>query len=162
VPGNSVSHGTFTVEREYPFSPETVFAAWTTTEAKRGWFAQGDDFLKTVHEYGLDFRVGGVERLDADLVSGNRLTLETRYCDIVDSERIVATYDVLVNGRRISVSLFSMQLVPTDAGTRLVTTEHGAFLDGLDNPDQRRLGIESDLDQLAGYLERTQAAIISV
>jgi uncharacterized protein YndB with AHSA1/START domain len=155
MPGATVNHGTFTVEREYPHPPQTVFAAWTTAEAKRGWFAQGDDFLRSVNLYELDFRVGGVERLEGELTSGNRLTLETIYRDIVQNERIVAAYDVLINDQRLSVSLFSVQLMPTEVGTRLITTEHGAFLDDLDTPESRTTGVERDLDQLALYLERT-------
>jgi uncharacterized protein YndB with AHSA1/START domain len=151
---NAVSHGTFTVEREYPFPVERVWEAWTTAEAKRGWFAQGDDFVEITNAYTLDFRVGGEERLDAILTSGTHLVLETTYRDIVPEERIVAIYDVLLNDRRISVSLFSVRFDATETGTRLVTTEHGAFLDNLDTNEQRQTGVESDLDQLGLYLQR--------
>ena len=150
----SVAHGSFTVEREYPVPPETVFTAWTSAEAKLGWFAHGDDFIERINEYTLEFRVGGEERLDAQLTSGNRMLLASRYYDIVPNERIVATYDVLINDRRISVSLFSVQFLATDVGTKLVTTEDGAFIDDLDNEQSRRQGVESDLDQLTQYLDR--------
>jgi uncharacterized protein YndB with AHSA1/START domain len=157
----SVAHGTFTVEREYPATPERVFAAWTTAEVKRSWFAQEEGFIATQNDYSLDFRVGGVEVLDAQLVSGRRLVVNTVFQDIVENERIVATYEVLLDSRRMSVSLFSVVLEPTATGTRLVTTEHGAFLDDLDTNDQRRQGVESDLDLLGTYLERTQPAAVA-
>ena len=35
----SAVHGTFTIEREYPFPPARVFAAWADLEAKSKWFA---------------------------------------------------------------------------------------------------------------------------
>lgn len=160
MPHKTVSHGSFTLERDYPFPVEDVFAAWTTAEAKRGWFAQGDDFIDAVNEYNLDFRVGGVERLDARLVSGNRILIESVYRDIVENERIVATYDVVINDRKISVSLFSVELLATETGTHLITTEHGAFLDELDTGEQRQLGVESDLDHLAKYLERSKTGAV--
>lgn len=153
---NSVSHGTFTLEREYPLPAERVFAAWTTADAKRGWYAQEEGFIAETDEYELDFQVGGVERLVARLTNGKRISIETTFCDIVPNERIVATYDILLDERRISVSLYSVQLSATNTGTRLVTTEHGAFLDGLDTNEQRQLGAASDLEQLARYLDHSR------
>lgn len=150
----NVEHGSFTIERDYPASVDKVFAAWTTAEAKGAWFAQSDGFVDTVDEYALDFRVGGVERLDARLASGSRMVLESRYADIVENQRIVATYDILINDRRISVSLFTTEFFATPTGTRLVTTENGAFLDDLDTNDARQTGVTSDLDGLARYLAR--------
>jgi len=159
VGDRTVAHGTFTVEREYPHPVERVFAAWTTPEAKSAWFAQAEDFNAETLAFSLDFRVGGVERLEARLVSGSRLTVETHFADIVPNKRIVATYDVLINDRRISVSLWSTELFATDEGTRLVTTEDGAFLDGLDDSENRLIGVERDFDQLAKYLERSALAL---
>jgi uncharacterized protein YndB with AHSA1/START domain len=150
----SVSHGTFTVEREFPVPLDRIWAAWATAEQKSGWFAQEPGFIKEVNEYSLDFRVGGTETLDAILVGGQRLQLATVYGDIVPKERIIGTYEVLVNGRRISVSLWTTEFVPTANGTRLITTEHGAYLDGLDSNEDRIKGVEADYEQLGLYFER--------
>jgi uncharacterized protein YndB with AHSA1/START domain len=152
---HTVNHGTFTVEREYPVPVERVWDAWTTAEKKRKWFAQDPGFTAQTNEFSLDFRVGGVEKLDATLLSGRRLQLETVFGDIVDNERIVATYEVLIDGDRLSVSIWSMQLFPTATGTRLVTTEHGAYLDGRDDNESRMKGTKGDLEMLAKYLEET-------
>jgi uncharacterized protein YndB with AHSA1/START domain len=151
---SSVEHGSFTVEREYPASPERVFAAWSTESAKREWFATQDDFIASTNEYSLDFRVGGIERLDATLKSGSSMVHETTYRDMVPNERIVATYDVVINGRRISVSVFSIELARTDAGTRLVRIEDGVFLDGLDTVGEREEGVSWDIEAVARYLDR--------
>lgn len=36
-----VSHGTFTIERDYDASPARVFAAFANQATKRRWFAEG-------------------------------------------------------------------------------------------------------------------------
>jgi len=153
--GRTVAHGSFTIERTYPASPRTVFEAWASRDAKNAWFAEGDDFLKSVDEFRLDFRVGGEERLAGVLgASGNRFEYNSTYNDILDGQRIVATYDVLINGRRISVSLLTVELEPAGEGTRLTMTEQGAFLDGLDTNEQRIEGATDSLDNLERYLRR--------
>jgi uncharacterized protein YndB with AHSA1/START domain len=152
----SVEHGQLTVEREFAYPLDRVYAAWTTAEAKSRWFAQSDaDFIDRQQEYSLDFRVGGQERMVARLKSGKRLEVETRFWDIVPKERIVATYDVLLDDRRLSVSLWSVIFIPTEKGTKLITVEDGAFLDGLDNAESRREGVEWDFDHLEAYLAET-------
>jgi hypothetical protein len=57
-----------------------------------------------------------------------------------------------MDGRRISVSLASVELAPEGDGTRLTLTEHGAFLDGLDDPSTRQGGTGSLLDALGEQL----------
>jgi hypothetical protein len=44
--------------------------------------------------------------------------------------------------------------VPVPGGTRLILTEQGAFLDGLDTNAARREGTEQFLEHLAQYLAR--------
>ena len=152
--GSTVTHGTFSIERTFAMPPRTVFGAWATREAKNAWFGEGDDFLGSVQEYRLDFRVGGEERLAGTLgQSGKRFEYNSVYGDIVDGQRIVATYDVVIDGRRISVSLLTVELDAVAGGTRLVMTEQGAFLDGLDTNEQRIEGATDSLDSLEAYLK---------
>jgi uncharacterized protein YndB with AHSA1/START domain len=149
---SSVVHDSFAIERTYAFPPERVFDAWTTIEAKAQWFGN-EEGLEPVGEQTLDFRVGGRERFAAK-AEGKVFEFEAVYYDIVENERIVWAYDMLMDGQRISVSLATIELAPTPGGTKLVMTEHGAFLDGLDTNDQRREGTEQFLDNLAGFLAR--------
>jgi uncharacterized protein YndB with AHSA1/START domain len=72
----------------------------------------------------------------------------------VPDERIVYTYEMHLDDQRISVSLGTVELKPAEAGTRLVYTEQGAFLDGLDTPAQRKQGTEALLDALGEELRR--------
>jgi len=149
---HSVAHGTFEIERTYSAPRQRVFAAWASHAAKNDWFGEGDDFLSVTNEYTLDFRVGGCERLDGTLPGGNAFLYEAQYYDIVDDERIVACYEVVINGRRTSVSLVTVAFEDAADGTRLLMTEQGAFLDGLDSNDQRQEGAQDSLEQLAGFL----------
>lgn len=72
-------------------------------------------------------------------------------------QRIVYTYDMHLDETRISVSLATVEFEPAGAGTRLVFTEQGAFLDGLDTPAQREQGTGELLDALGGELRREPA-----
>ena len=150
---HSVSHGSFTVERTYPVTRQRVFAAWASRAAKDAWFGSGDDFLEQTDEYALDFRVGGREQLNGTMPHGRRFRYDAVYCDIVLDRRIILAYDVAIDGRRTSVSLMTVELSDADSGTRLILTEQGAFLDGLDSSDQRQEGAVDSLDQLGRYLE---------
>lgn len=149
-PQRSVNHATFAVERTYDASPQRVFAAWAEPEAKARWFGNPD---QGVAEYELDFRVGGRE-YNRGTVEGQEYTFEARYQDIVPGERIVYAYDMHAGGRRISVSLGTVQLEPQGDGTRLTYTEQGAYLDGLDTPEQRESGTGGLFDALGEELAR--------
>ena len=150
----SVQHATFVVERTYDASPSRTFAAWADRAAKARWFGADDEFADD--EFELDFRVGGHERRRGS--EGDRVyTVEAQYQDIVPDERIVYSYDVRFDEQRISVSLGTVELAPAGDGTRLTYTEQGAFLDGLDTPDQREQGMGGLLEALGRYLESESA-----
>ena len=141
--GRSVEHATFVIERKYEVSSERAFAAWADPEAKARWFVDSDAHLE------LDFRVGGRERSRGTAPDGRAYSYEALYQDIVQAQRIVYTYDMLLEETRISVSLATVEFTPVgDSGTRLVFTEQGAFLDGHESPARRSEGMGSLLDAL--------------
>jgi uncharacterized protein YndB with AHSA1/START domain len=152
VTEHSAAHGTFEIERTFTAPRNRVFAAWASHAAKNAWFGEGDDFLSPTNEYSLDFSVGGCERLEGVLPSGGAFLYEAQYHDIVEDERIIASYEVAIDGRRTSVSLMTVEFEDAATGTRLMMTEQGAFLDGLDSNDQREEGARDSLEQLAGFL----------
>ena len=147
----SVEHATFVVERTYEASPERAFAAWADQEAKARWFVDSDAYLE------LDFRVGGRESSRGTAPDGNAYTYEAIYQDIVPAQRIVSTYEMLVDGIRISVSLATAEFEPERDGTRLIFTEQGAFLDGYEMPARREQGMGSLLDSLGQWLHSSRS-----
>ena len=58
-----------------------------------------------------------------------------------------------LDGRLTSVSLTTIELRPADnGGTHLIFTEHGAFLDDLEDPAEREHGTGLLLDGLEAFL----------
>jgi len=155
----SVTHGTFTVQRTYPVSVHDLFEVWARRDAKDAWFASMQDFLEVKVSYSLDFRVGGEELLEGRLASGRHFRYAGTHEDIVPDVRIIQSYDVLIDDKRISVSLMTAEFLPAEGGATLVITEQGTFLDGLDDNDERRLGSLSNLDSIERYFADRTAAV---
>lgn len=145
----SVTHASFTIERTYEASPARVFTAWSQIEAKARWSSCHEG---ATHE--MDFRVGGQELYRGGPPGGPIYTNNTRYQDIVPDQRIVFTYEMHRDDTRISVSVVTIEFEPSGAGTRMVFTEQGAFLDGHDSPAQREHGTKIGLDNLGPSLQR--------
>lgn len=147
----SIVHDTFTIERTYPAPPARVFAAWADPVAKSRWFGEpGKDNQAEVFE----FRPGGREYRTGPLDHGGSYSFDVRYYDIVENQRIVYAYEMHLGGKRISVSVATIELEKAGKGTRMIVTEHGAFLDGLDTNAQREGGTKQLLEQLGTELEK--------
>lgn len=143
----SIAHGSFTVERHLDASPARVFQAWADPGQKKQWFPESTDPAV------FDFREGGRE-YNVGKVGDDDFAFDCTYRDIVENNRIVYEYETHLNGQRISVSVAAIELKPEGSGTRLVVTEHGVFLDGLDDVERRRTGTAHLMDQLAGYVNQ--------
>jgi uncharacterized protein YndB with AHSA1/START domain len=151
----SVIHNTFVVERDYPTSPERVFAAFSDPAKKRRWFAEGENH--TVDEFEMDFRVGGVERARSHFKEGSpfpgvALINDGIYHDIVPHRRIVISSTMILGERRISASLVTVEILPNQTGAKLVLTHQGAFFEGSDGPQMREAGWRKIAERLAKEL----------
>jgi uncharacterized protein YndB with AHSA1/START domain len=147
----SVTHATIVVERTYDASPARVFAAWADPAVKVRWFLGPDDWELAGYE--LDFRAGGRELLSGGPPGGPvHIVYDAMYREIVPDQRIILTYDMFLDETRISVSLATVELRPAAAGTRLIYTEQGAYLDGQDAPGLREQGMGTLLDALGAEL----------
>ncbi len=123
---SAVTHSTFVIEREYPATPERVFAAFADPAQKRRWFAEG-----------------------TPLPAGTAIHNETRYQDIVPNRRIVFVYTMAMGEQVFSASQTTVELLPTGQGTRLVHTEQAAFFENADGPEIREAGCRQLLEALA-------------
>ncbi|MCX7280721.1 MAG: SRPBCC domain-containing protein [Alphaproteobacteria bacterium] len=59
------------------------------------------------------------------------------YRDIVPNERIVNSYAMHLDGKKISVSQACIELTPENGVTKLVLTEYGDYLDSYDDEPAR-------------------------
>ncbi len=147
----SARHATFTLERTYDAPPARVFEAFADPAAKALWFSGAPGAWKELRRT-FDFRVGGREQLAGAWTNGPVSAFDCVYQDIVPNERIVYSYDMRLDDKRISVSLATIELAPAGAGTRLTLTEQGVFLDDHDDAGSREKGTNMLLDQLSESL----------
>ena len=147
----SVVHATFHLERTYDAPVGRVWKALTDEAAKQKWFAGAPGSWELV-ERQMDVRVGGRERLKGRWESGLVTTFDAVYHDVIPNERLVYTYEMHLDDKKISVSLATMQLKAAGAKTTLMVTEQGAFLDGYDDAGSREEGTGHLLDALGASL----------
>ena len=152
-----IVHDSFVLERHYPASPARVFRAFADPDVKARWFGCEDTWLVTEHT--CDFQVGGRETWRVGEPGGVEHRNDTVYMDIVPDARIVWSYTMSLDGRRISASLATVELSAEGAGTHLVFTEHGAFLKGYDGEDERQRGTVDVLAKLESYLSATAEGV---
>lgn len=145
----STDHATFAIERNYDAPPARVFAAFTDPAAKARWFGPPESARD---ESTLDFVVGGHERFTVGGPGGATYVYDARYEEIVPDLRIVYAYTLDRDETRMSVSVATVEVEPAGAGTRLVLTEQGVFLDGADTPAEREHGTREMLEKLDAAL----------
>jgi uncharacterized protein YndB with AHSA1/START domain len=147
----SIKHGSFTIERRIDRDPAQVYRAWVDPVAKARWFrGPPEKWTEQVRE--MDVRAGGRDRLVGKFVDGSESRFESLYLDVVPERRLVYAYDMYWQGKKISVSLASVEFVLAGKGTKLVHTEQHAFLDGHEDGGSRERGTRMLLDNLAAYL----------
>lgn len=145
----NTTHATFVIERELAHPPAKVFAAYADPKKKAKWFGGPPEWNS---EHKMDFRVGGKEISRGGPPGGVIHKMSGEYWDIVENERIVMSYELHLGATRISVSLGTTEIKPNGAGSKLIYTEQGAYLDGYDGAGQREEGTRELLGQLETYL----------
>jgi uncharacterized protein YndB with AHSA1/START domain len=147
----STVHDSFSIDRHFDAKPARVFQAFADPAAKSLWFAGPPDAKQ--EDASFDFREGGRETVVTVMPDGNRFGFYATYTDIVPDERIVYTYEMTLDGERISVSVATVEVRAGESdGTDLRITEHGVYLDGLDQPAFRKQGSEQLLEALGKSL----------
>ncbi len=155
MPGPSVIHNTFVIERVYPVPAERVFSAFADPAKKRRWFVEGGP--NQVERFEMDFRVGGREHFSIRLgegtpVAGMICSSDMHYLDIVPGRRIVSSSTMSLGANRISASLVTIEILPSETGSAVVCTHQGAFFEGADGPAMREAGWNELLGRLSEML----------
>lgn len=137
-----VIHATCVVERSFSKPPGEVFAALSEPDKVRRWYGAGGN--QEMVEFALKFAVGGTQRMTYRFkpghpLAGKVLMNDGLFQDIVPNQRIVAASSMTIDEQRISASLVTFELLPTEKGTDLVCTHQGAFFEGSGpDPDKMR------------------------
>ena len=147
----SVVRASFTITRQWKHTAARVFEAFAKEEAKAKWFAGLPGWEQ--HEKLFDFREGGRETLSGRHASGTVSSFDCIYRDIVapaggEAGRIIYSYVMHLDGKKISVSQATIEIMPDGQGTKLVLTEYGDFLDGYDDAGSREHGTNLLMDLL--------------
>lgn len=152
----SITHASFTITRHWKHSPARVFEAFAKEDAKAKWFAGPPGFER--HEKSFDFREGGRETLSGKHANGMVTAFKCVYHDIVapgaaEAGRIIYSYVLLIDGKKVSVSQAAIEFHPEPGGTKFVLTEYGDYLDGYDDAGRREHGTNFMMDALGQSLE---------
>lgn len=169
MPNSAVSHdasvsataavipNTFVIERSYSAAPARVFSAFADPATKRRWYAEGKSH--EVEAFEMDFRVGGRETTryrfgEGTPFPGAELTTDGIFHDIVPDRRVVIASSMSLAGRRISVTLVTIEMEAAEQGTRVTLTHQGIFLEGADGPTMREGGWRKLMESLERELAR--------
>jgi uncharacterized protein YndB with AHSA1/START domain len=151
----SVVHASFTITRHWKASPARVFQAFADQEKKDAWFGGGSDWTPVGRSF--DFREGGKEHAAGRWKTGMVSKFDCTYLDIVEPAgsaegRIIYSYVMHLDDRKISVSQACIELFAENGGTKLVLTEYGDYLDGYDDAGSREHGTNFLMDALGKSL----------
>ena len=148
----SVVHATFHLERSYDAPVALVWQALTDAAAKQKWFGGAPGRWEVLERH-MEVRPGGRERLKGRWEGGVVSTFDATYHDVIPNQRLVYSYEMHLDDKKISVSLATLQLQAAGGKTTLTVTEQGAFLDGYDDAGSRELGTGHLLDALGASLK---------
>ena len=103
--------------------------------------------------HSFDFKVGGREQEAGRFKkTGVVSSFDCIYLDIVENERIIYSYVMHLDDRKISASQACIELKPEGSGTKFILTEYGDYLDGYDDAGSREQGTNFLMDALAKSL----------
>lgn len=148
-------HCTFTIKRRLSATPSEVYNAFANPELKQRWFRGPEEWSSL--GYNLDFRIGGHEHMVSGPSSGPMHVYDATIEDLVPNERIVYSYEMRLDEKRISVSLTTVELEAVEDEkdtTRIIFTEQDVFLDGSDSEAERVEGTRLLLENLESELLR--------
>jgi len=152
----TVRPATLVFERDYPVSPDKVFAAFADPKAVLDWGSPGEGW--EMRYDAADFSVGGTDLCRFGPVGEGSYVNAIRYEVIEPGRRIVQISTLSHKDMRTFVGVVAIEFTPTATGTRLKLTEIGVYVDGADNPEGHEEGWSAMLDQLGGHLGKQRKA----
>jgi uncharacterized protein YndB with AHSA1/START domain len=147
------AHGVFRLERDYPFKLEDLWRAFTDSEAKSAWFSAPPDHCASL-EREIDIRPNGRESLTCHWNSGMTSEFRAIYHEVIRHRRLIFSYEMLLDDRKISVSLATIEMAAQGDGCKLTVTEQGAFFNGYHDNGSRERGTADLLDRMAASLSK--------
>ena len=153
----SVVHANFTITRTWKAPPARVFQAFADQKKKDAWFGGGGEWEPVSR--GFEFKVGGKEHSAGRWKkTGVVSRFDCLYLDIVEPTshemgRIIYSYVMHLDDRKISASQACIELKPDGTGTKFILTEYGDYLDGYDDAGSREHGTNFLIDALGKSLE---------
>jgi uncharacterized protein YndB with AHSA1/START domain len=142
-------HAMITMERFFPAPIERVFSEFADPVARSRWSAPSNDVL--VYDE-ADFRQGGRDVFRCGPPNDLKFRGETTYHLIVPNQRVVSSETMDTDGRRLAVSLSTLDLEATGAGTNLKLTVQVVSLVGPGMIESFEFGNKSALENLARHL----------
>jgi uncharacterized protein YndB with AHSA1/START domain len=139
-------HATLAFERMIPATADQVFAAYADVDKRKKWGAPSDNTALIYDQ--ADFRKGGEDAFRCGSRSNPNIHGATRYLDVVANRRIVSTETVSVDGRRLCVSLSTLELNPDGDHTKLKSTIQLISFVGQDMVRGHENGTNASLDNL--------------
>ncbi len=148
-------HTTLVFEREISASPRAVFAAFADPVARVKWGTPSDTAVLIYDA--ADFRESGQDRFRCGSRSNPNIHGLTHYLDIVPDCRVVSSETITVDGRRLCVSLTTLELAPDGENTRLRNTTQLVSFIGEDMVKGHTSGTDASLDNLVRYFAMGRA-----
>ena len=144
-----LQHATIILERVYPAPLKQVFSEFADPVARARWSAPSDDAL--IYDQ-TDFRLGGRDVFRCGPKNNPKFRGETLYHLIVPNRCVVSTETVDADGRRLAVSLNTLEFEAKGESTNLRLTVQIVSLAGAGMIAGYESGNKSALDNLADHL----------
>lgn len=149
---NTLTHDTFTIERQFKAGRKRAFEAWSQIALKEKWFV-GPAGKWTLLRREFDFRVDGREIARGAFGDSDTSHFDAIYLDIVDQERIVYAYRMSASDRLLSISLVTVEFEDCGTGSKTKFTEQGVYFATQEAAAGRRKSSEMLMDNLTRVIE---------
>ena len=149
----ATDHGTIGVEHTINVPAASAYGAFANAKEREAWAAPSETAIFIYDE--TDFRVGGRDVARCGAKSDPRFRVETRYVDIVPTQRIVSTETIHEADKLLATNITTIEFLPDGQRTRIKVTAQVTSFVGKVMIDNTKAGHAGSLSNMAKYLERT-------